>query len=270
MRVIAHISDLHFGRVDQKVLSALTDKITACKPDLIAVSGDLTQRARTAEFRAARAFLDLFSQPKVIVPGNHDLPLVNLFDRMVRPLSKYREFVTTELEPCYLDDEIAVLGINTARSSVHKGGRINRKQVERSCARFKPLPPDVVRIVVTHHPFDLPNPHPHSQLVGRSQMAMAGFAGCRVDLFLAGHLHTAHTIETKTRYTIPGYCAVVVQAGTAASTRTRGEPNSWNLIRIRSRSMSVERFTWLSEAAGFAGPVVEQFEYTTAGWTRSG
>ena len=269
MRVIAHISDLHFGRVDQKILAALTGKITACKPDLIAVSGDLTQRARASEFRAARAFLDLFSQPKVIVPGNHDVPLGNLFDRMVRPLSKYREFITTELEPCYLDDEIAVLGINTTRSLVHKGGRINRKQVESSCARFKRLPQDVVRIVVTHHPFDLSNPHPHSQLVGRSQMAMAGFAACRVDLFLAGHLHIAQTVETKTRYTIPVYCALVVQAGTAASTRTRGEANSWNLIRIHGRSISVEKFAWISEAAGFAGPVIERFEHITAGWTRS-
>ena len=173
------------------------------------------------------------------------------------------------MEPFYIDNEIAVLGVNTARSLVQKGGRINRRQVESSCARLKPLQPDVVRVIVTHHPFDLPSPHSPSQLVGRSQMAMAGFAGCRVDLFLSGHLHVAHTVETKTRYAIPGYSAVVVQAGTAASTRTRGEPNSWNLIRIQSRSIRVERFTLLPEAEGFADPVVERFEQTTAGWIRA-
>ena len=266
MRVIAHISDLHFGRVDQKIVASLGAQITASKPDLIAVSGDLTQRARVPEFRAARAFLDSFPQPKVIVPGNHDVPLFHLFDRALRPLTKYREYISADLQPYYSDEEIAVLGINTARSLVHKAGRINRRQVENACARFKELSPDVVRIVVTHHPLDLPDHHPPSHLVGRAQMAMAGFAGCRVDLFLSGHLHVGHTLGTTPRYAIPGYSAVVVHAGTAASTRTRSEPNSWNLIRIENRRITVERLTWLSEDGGFAGPTIERFVSTAEGW----
>ena len=130
MRVIAHISDLHFGRVDDRIVAALTAEINASKPHLIAVSGDLTQRARVPEFRAARAFLDSFPQPKVIVPGNHDVPLFHLFDRVLRPLTKYRGYISADLDPYYSDEEIAVLGINTARSLVHKAGRINRRQVE--------------------------------------------------------------------------------------------------------------------------------------------
>jgi 3',5'-cyclic AMP phosphodiesterase CpdA len=266
VRVIAHISDLHFGRVDEKIVAALAAQIIAAKPDLIAVSGDLTQRARVSEFRAARVFLDSFPQPKVIVPGNHDIPLVHLFDRALRPLAKYREYISADLGPYYSDEEIAVLGINTARSLVHKAGRINRRQVKNACERFKSLAPDIVRIVVTHHPLDLPNSHPPSHLVGRAQMAMAGFAGCRVDLFLSGHLHLGHTLGTTPRYAIPGYSAVVVHAGTAASTRTRSEPNSWNLVRIQNRHIVVERFTWLSESGGFAGPAIERFESTAVGW----
>ena len=266
MRVIAHISDLHFGRVDEKIVAALAAQITAAKTDLIAVSGDLTQRARVSEFRAARAFLELFPQPKVIVPGNHDVPLFHLFDRVLRPLTKYREYISADLTPYYSDEEMAVLGINTARSLVHKAGRINRRQVEHACERFKSLAADIVRIVVTHHPLDLSDSHSPSHLVGRAEMAMAGFAGCRVDLFLSGHLHVGHTVGTTPRYAIPGYSAVVVHAGTAASTRTRSEPNSWNLISTQNRRITVERFTWLSETGRFAGPAVEHFESTVEGW----
>jgi 3',5'-cyclic AMP phosphodiesterase CpdA len=267
VRTIAHISDLHFGRVDTEIIAALAAKITASNPDLIAVSGDLTQRARVAEFKAAHAFLDSFPQPKLIVPGNHDVPLENLYERFARPLAKYKKYITADLEPFYKDDEIAVLGINTARSLAHKGGRINRKQVAASCARLDSIKEDVVRIIVTHHPFDLPADS-LSQLVGRARMAMNGFAGCHIDLFLSGHLHVAQSLETRTRYAIPGYGAVVVQAGTATSTRTRGEPNSWNLIRIQPRSISVERFNCASVAEGFSCPLIERFEKTKEGWVK--
>src|ERR1700704_500594 len=130
MRTIVHLSDLHFGRTDDALLTPLASVIAKLAPDLIAVSGDLTQRARTAEFQAARAFLDRLPKPQIIVPGNHDVPLHNVFRRFIGPLAKYRRLITDDLAPFYADDEIAVLGINTARSLTFKRGRVNSKQID--------------------------------------------------------------------------------------------------------------------------------------------
>ena len=156
MRTLIHLSDLHFGRVDPKIVPPLLDFIRTTKPDLVAISGDLTQRARTAEFEAARKFLQAIPFPQIVVPGNHDVPLHNLFARFVRKLDRYRHYISEDLEPFYMDSEIAVAGVNTARSLTWKNDPINRRQLEKLRARFSSVPPTHVKIVVTHHPFDLP------------------------------------------------------------------------------------------------------------------
>ena len=116
MRTIVHLSDLHFGKVDQALLAPLRTLIDQLEPHVVVVSGDLSQRARSAEFQAARGYLDSLPGPQIVVPGNHDVPLYNIFSRFLTPLVKYQRYVTDDLSPEYVDDEIAVLGINTARS----------------------------------------------------------------------------------------------------------------------------------------------------------
>src|SRR5882724_10264204 len=128
MRTLVHLSDLHFGRVDERLVEPLIAAVTEIDPDLVAVSGDLTQRARSHQFREARAFLDALPQPQIVVPGNHDVPLHNVFTRFVRPLDKYKGYITDDLQPVYQDNEIVVVGVNTARSLTIKGGRINENQ----------------------------------------------------------------------------------------------------------------------------------------------
>src|SRR5438105_13800532 len=129
MRTIVHLSDLHFGRTDDALLTPLASVIAKLAPDLIAVSGDLTQRARTAEFQAARAFLDRLPKPQIIVPGNHDVPLHNIVARFTRPLAKYQRYMTADLEPFYADDEMAVLRINTPRSLTFRRGRFHETHI---------------------------------------------------------------------------------------------------------------------------------------------
>jgi 3',5'-cyclic AMP phosphodiesterase CpdA len=129
MRTLVHLSDIHFGRVDQAIIEPLINLITELKPDVVAVSGDLTQRARSQQFKEARAFLDRLPKPQIVVPGNHDVPLYNIFARFITPLDKYRQFITEDLSPFYADEEVAVLGVNTARSLTIKGGRVNEEQV---------------------------------------------------------------------------------------------------------------------------------------------
>src|SRR5688572_8067415 len=147
MRSIAHLSDLHFGRVHPHIISPLIEAILKINPDLVAVSGDLTQRARSHQFKEARAFLDKLPKPQIVVPGNHDVPLHNVFARFMQPLTKYRRYITNDLRPFYYDEEVAVLGVSTARSWTIKGGRINEEQVAWMRERLCSADPEAIKVV---------------------------------------------------------------------------------------------------------------------------
>jgi 3',5'-cyclic AMP phosphodiesterase CpdA len=244
MRTLVHLSDLHFGRVDPVLLDPLRDLVHIIAPDVVVVSGDLTQRARSEEFAEARAWLDTLPGPQIIVPGNHDISLYNVFRRFVEPLKRYKRYISDDLDPFYLDDEIAVLGINTARSLTFKDGRVNEEQVAKIRSLFDELDHHITRIVVTHHPFDLPPSFDRANLVDRAPMAMKVFAECGVDILMAGHLHASHAGSTAERYKINEYAALVIQAGTATSTRGRGEVNSFNVVRIEHERVEVDRYGW--------------------------
>jgi 3',5'-cyclic AMP phosphodiesterase CpdA len=123
-------------------------------------------------------------------------------------------------------------------------------------------------MIVTHHPFDLPEGRHARELVGRASMAIRELARCGADVFLAGHLHISHTSHTATRYKISGYSALVVQAGTAASTRHRGEKNSFNVLRVEHPNIEVERMEWRAESGVFQVASTERFRHTAEGWVR--
>ena len=266
MRTLVHISDLHFGRTDPLVLEPLLATIATVAPDVVVVSGDLTQRARSAEFREARDFLARISAPMVVVPGNHDVPLYRVWERFLSPLGKFTRHFGRDLEPSFVDAEIAVIGINTARSLTFKNGRINEEQMAAIHRLLDPLGGHVVKIVVTHHPFDLPDDTGDAKLVGRASEAMEVFARCGVDLLLAGHFHTSQAGDTSKRHEIDGYSALVVQAGTATSTRGRGEENSFNVLRVTSDEIVVERQAWQPERSAFAIAGSERFVRDGGRW----
>ncbi len=266
MRTIVHLSDIHFGRVDDRLLAPLRRTVEAVAPHVVVVSGDLTQRAKSIEFKAARAWLDTLPGPQIVVPGNHDIPLYNVAARFLTPLTKYRRYITPNLAPEYVDDEIAVMGLNTARSLTIKDGRVNREQIERLGERMAKVDANLTRIVVTHHPFDLPESFNERDLVDRAPMAMEAFSRCGVDLLLAGHLHASHSGNSAQRYKIAGYAALVVQAGTATSTRGRGETNSFNVIRIDGDEIQVERYSWEDASSAFKIASIEVFRRDGDSW----
>jgi len=268
MRKIVHISDIHFGQADLGVVERVVEIINEIAPDLTVLSGDLTQRAKKAEFKAARSFLDRLPSPLIVVPGNHDVPLYNIFDRFVHPLEKYGKYITSDLMPFYKDEEMAVLGINTARSLTIKGGRINGEQVTAIKNKMDGLEDKMMKVIVTHHPFDLPEGFDEDDIVGNAAEAMPVISASGADVFLAGHLHISSIVNSARRYKFDnGRAALIIQAGTAASVRVRGETNSFNLLEFEYPRLVVKRFECSSANFGFAERNAQEFKQTAKGWT---
>jgi 3',5'-cyclic AMP phosphodiesterase CpdA len=252
VRTIAHLSDLHFGREDPRVVEAVLQDLAASRPDLVVVSGDLTQRARRRQFQAARGFLDRLPAPVLVVPGNHDIPLFDLPRRFLRPLDRYRRLVTSDLDPLFHDDEVAVLGVNTARSNVWKSGRLSHAQIEAIRVRLSPLPPRVFKVLVTHHPFIPPPGTRAGRALGRGLQALQVAEACGVDLLLAGHLHVGWSGDVRSHHLSIRRSILVVQAGTATSLRVRGEPNTYNVLTLEGHALGLAVRGW--DGARF-GPV---------------
>jgi 3',5'-cyclic AMP phosphodiesterase CpdA len=265
VKTLVHLSDLHFGRIDPVVLDPLRSAVGAAAPDLIAISGDFTQRARRSEFAAARAFLDQLQAPKLVVPGNHDVPLWNAAARFLSPLTRYKAYISPDLEPEYADNEMIVIGVNTARSLAWGGGRINAQQTDWIVQRLTAVPTSLLRIIVTHHPFDLPPGVQERRLLGRAKMAMAKLAMVNADLFLSGHLHLSHASHSVERYRVEGHSALIVQAGTV-SKRGRGEQPSFNLLRVQRPEIELSRFVWDPSRSDFARSIVGRYRHTESGW----
>ena len=261
MTVIAHISDLHFGRDLQPVTEGLLASLDALQPDLIIISGDLTQRAKTSEFAAGQAFLRHLEQPRFIIPGNHDLAAWNLLERFAYPWRKWKRYVATDLEPIMQTDAFMAVGVNTARrlglSLDWSRGRINRKQIRYVQEMLQHVPEDCLRIVVAHHPFWLPDSSLSRSLIGGREAALQGFHTAGVDLILGGHVHLA--------YVQPLEGMLVSHAGTTLSNRlTPGQPNSFNVIRGDRNRLALEQMEW--RGTGFESIQRQFFQRTAGGW----
>ncbi|HSK42236.1 MAG TPA: metallophosphoesterase family protein [Arenibaculum sp.] len=266
MRTIAHISDLHFGRIDPVIVEALLDDLGKRRLDLIVISGDLTQRAKPRQFAAARDFLARLPARHMVVPGNHDIPVFNLFARFTQPFANYHHYIGTDLDPYWEDEEIAVLGLNTVRPVIldFAEGRVNRMQMERVRSVFDRSEPTRFRIVFTHHPFLPPPDAPGTRLVGRAVRALRFLERAGVDLMLAGHLHRAYSGDIMTHHTHVARSILVAQASTATSTRVRNEPNAYNLVTIDPPSLAFEVRSW--EGARFTGGLQSRYVKQGTRW----
>ncbi|MGD9508128.1 MAG: metallophosphoesterase [Geminicoccaceae bacterium] len=271
-RRIAHISDLHFGRINPAVVEGLIHSLQQAKPDLVVVSGDFTQRARHSEFAAARAFLDRLPAPVFAVPGNHDLPSYDLFERAWDPYRRYRRYISPDLEPVRRDEEVGMVGIKSSRrmplATNWAVGHVGRRQLQRALARLDAMPEGLVRIVVVHHPLLLPEaptrPLARHAFTGGAQRALEALARCKVQLVLSGHLHLSYSrrhltasegvpavtlpdpgvAEIKAAPPAPPSGPLVVHAASATSTRLRNEPNAYNLITVADGQIEVEVHAW--------------------------
>jgi 3',5'-cyclic AMP phosphodiesterase CpdA len=270
MRRVVQISDLHFGNNDPSLLQPLREAIWRIQPNLLIICGDLAEHASSQEFQQARDFLESLPKPQIVVPGNHDLPFYNLVSRGTIGLSRYRRFVTTDTHPRWEDDEMVVIGANTSRLWPIRGGSLSSLQLERLASEFAAVPEGKMRLLVTHHPFDLPGTQDRHLIVSHAKRSIQRLAPL-VDILLAGHIHISSMGSTATRYKTAGHALVFVQAGTAVSRRDKGEVNSFNALQLyghdaQKKTAVVETWTWRKEQGYFACKCTADFRLESEGW----
>jgi 3',5'-cyclic AMP phosphodiesterase CpdA len=267
MARLVHLSDLHFGAHDDNLVGAVEQSVDTLKPDLVVVSGDFTQRARTEQFKEACEFLERLRDKghEVLgVPGNHDVPLYDVLRRFLSPLTRYRRYIDETLCPFIELRGVAVLGINTARSLTFKDGRISKEQVEFIRETFSRTDPDATRVLVTHHPlYAVPVGEEVERAVGRQELALDAIEEAGVDLLLAGHAHHASAHDASELVTRSGG-ALVVQAGTATSTRVREQEQSFNTIDIDRGRVTVTVNAWTGD--NFKPADAQPYQYQDGKW----
>jgi 3',5'-cyclic AMP phosphodiesterase CpdA len=268
---IAHLSDVHFGAHDPKIVAAAEAWLQMQRPDLVIVSGDFTQRAREEQFRQASAWLNRLRADGLrvlAVPGNHDVPLYDLARRFAAPLRRYKRYISNDLCPWFENEDVAVLGINTARSLTIKDGRINREQMALIEERFEKVAPDKTRILVTHHPlFSMPigQGTELTEAVGRHEDAVKAVCRAGVHIALAGHFHRTYAEAARKMVETAGG-ALVIQAGTATSVRLRNnELQSFNWLHAhRNNDLELQVIAW--DGSGFRRGNHVRFTFDGEGW----
>lgn len=246
MSRILHLSDPHFGTVDDRLVQPFLDLAHRLKPDLCVISGDLTQRARTGEFRAARDFLALLPGPVLLVPGNHDMPLENLLMRLLAPFAGYRRAFGPDTQPQVRLADAVVQGVNTANPLVWKSGRLRRSSVARLRQAFAAAPLGHWRVVVMHHaPVPAADGTPAD--IAAPAHALSALAAAGADVVLSGHTHMPHTGFAETAAGV-----LFLQVGTALSTRLKTGANDLALVTLGTGQITVESWTSPPGAADFS------------------
>ncbi len=228
MSVLLQISDPHFGTEQPQVVEALVTLALLQRPDLMVLSGDITQRARPAQFQAARAFMDRLGAPFLAIPGNHDIPLFDLWTRMRRPYARHTAAFGPELEPIYSSPDLMVVCVNTTRAWRHKQGEVSAPQIDRVASLLANSTPGQLRVVVVHQPVAVTRAEDAPNLLRGHTAALQCWAAAGADLVMGGHIHLPYVVA------LHGLARPLwaVQAGTAVSSRVRaGLPNSVNLLR---------------------------------------
>lgn len=264
---LLQISDPHFGTEQEPVVEALLQLARDHVPDIVVLSGDITQRARRGQFRSARAFIDrMMPRALVAIPGNHDIPLFNLAARAFAPYANYSRVFGSDLEPEFESDDLLVICVNTTRPRRHKNGELSPQQIMRVAARAKRATPAQLRVVVVHQPVLAIRASDEDNLLGGREQAIPLWSTAGVDIIMGGHIHLPYIRSLRTRFDSLPHDLWTVQAGTAVSSRRReGITNSVNIIRcdgrFAPRRCTVERWDFVPAAARFECHTIESLTF---------
>ena len=240
MEKIAHISDLHFGAQSPIAAEALAEALRQLNPDLVIVTGDLTQSGRRIEFQMASKFLAAITAPVFAVPGNHDVPVRNLWARFVEPYARFERYVGDETDPVFKSKRLVLVGLNSARRAAPElnwsYGRLSQEQIATAVQQFKEAPGQTLKAIALHHPLKLGPGAAGSRIVGRGREALAELSSAGLDVAFTGHVHhsNASLLSADER------SVILVEAGTATSIRTRGEPPAFNVVRADANTVCVD------------------------------
>ncbi len=246
MSLLLHISDPHFGTEQPPVVQALRAMAHELRPEVVVLSGDITQRARSAQFAAARAFCDSLQVPHLLaLPGNHDIPLFNLAARIFQPYAGYSAAFGTDLEPVLDLPKLLVIGVNTTRARRRKDGEVSVAQINHVVHLLRQARPEQLRVVVTHQPACVMRPEDEPDRLHGGEAAVKAWSRAGADLVLGGHIHLPYLSDLCALKVVPDGRTYCLQAGTAVSHRVRhGTPNSVNLIHWDQAQCKVERWDY--------------------------
>ncbi|MDB5660135.1 MAG: metallophosphoesterase [Cypionkella sp.] len=266
MRRLVHISDLHFGRDRPELLEPLREAINKLGADLVVISGDLTQRATVVQFKAAAAFISALAPPVLAIPGNHDLPLHNLIMRVFTPWRRYRKWISADLNPKFVDDELVVVGVNTVNRFAWQQGWLRSRALRRISAEFSSSGKDRTCIVVVHHPLEH-QPGERKTLMRNAALGVQVLSDCGADVVLSGHLHSWRADPFAI---VAGrMSALQVHAGTSLSNRLRGEVNDFNLLEIEKGRITIRHHVFSDETSSFTTAASVTFDAGPQGWQRN-
>lgn len=263
MTRIAHISDLHFGRTDPELLDPLIEAVNDAQPDLVAATGDFTQRARRSQYRAARAFLDRLNAPWLSVPGNHDVSLDNLWLRFMRPYSRYRQHICNELLTVHEAPGLLAIGLNTVDRFRWQRGKVRWRQLRQACNLLSDA--DGIRVILAHHPFEQDDDVEKSLMKG-ARAGLDQLAECGAQLVLSGHLHRWRAepfLSAK-----HGRQILQIHVDTGLSTRLRGQENDFALLDLTDTTARVTRMVARDRRFEKAGQ--REFTFGKDGWHETG
>jgi 3',5'-cyclic AMP phosphodiesterase CpdA len=237
LTVLLQVSDTHFGTERPRVVEALVQLAATLNPQVLLLTGDITQRATRKQFSAARAFVERLNVATVLaIPGNHDVPLFNLAARVLTPYGHYIPSFGSNLEPEYEDKEVLILALNTTRWYRHKDGEISAEQIERVARRCESARSDKYRMVVVHHPMAVTTERDRENVIHGYEPAIRRWASAGVDVVMGGHIHLPFVLPMHERWPELQKPLWVVQAGTAISYRVRpNTANSINVFRVGER-----------------------------------